>query len=208
MKSRSTSPRNPAGRATRPRDYRTEYQHRVKHGIAKGLTRSQARGHARAGERPKPTKLAPINPKSAEESAIRMMKSGVPLRTAAKLTHVSEQNLRRYVKENVGASRVGRRWIINDQRPRRFPLYSDAQLKAPMLNPSETSRASKFMHAVGPFLSSGELEFLAPHIGQGVTDVQGRFHPFETDPNRLYELDARGELNFPEFYKIINQGDH
>jgi hypothetical protein len=23
------------------------------------------------------------------------------------------------------------------------------------------------------------------------------------DPNRLYELDAKGELNFPEFYRII-----
>ncbi len=36
-----------------------------------------------------------------------------------------------------------------------------------------------------------------------VRDIAGKLHPFETDENTLYELDIKGELSFPEFYRII-----
>jgi hypothetical protein len=186
----------------RQRDYRSEYYRRVQRGIAKGLSRSQARGHARAGERPK-VPNRPVNPKAREEEAIRMMKAGASLRQAARSIGVSEQHLRRYIKENVGAVRVGKLWTFNDQRPRRFPIYSTEGLVSPLLTPAEASRAALFMNAVRRFLPSGDISILAPYAGQGVTDANGRFHPFETDPNRLYELDATGELSFPEFYRII-----
>jgi hypothetical protein len=177
----------------------------MQRGLAKGLSLSQARGHARAGERPKPANRIPINPKAKEEEAIRMLGTGlVSLRETASLTGLSEQHLRRYIKENVGAHWDGKQWIINDERARRFPIYSDNQLKTLVLIPYEASRGAYFMHAVRQFLPTGDISILAPYAGQGVTDVYGRFHPFEVDPNRLYELDAAGELNFPEFYKIIN----
>lgn len=191
-------------KAGRRRNYGLEYQRRVQRGLAKGLSRSQARGHARAGERPKPANPIPVNPKSREEAAIRLMKTGWPLRRSAKEVGIPEEGLRRYIKENVGAVRVGKRWIINDQRHRYYPVYSEEQLKWLLLIPSEASRASIFMHAVQRFFPTGDASLLAPHVGQGVADIYGRFQAFETDPNRLYELDARGELNFPEFYRIIN----
>jgi hypothetical protein len=62
------------------------------------------------------------------------------------------------------------------------------------------------MHAVREFLRTGDRQLLAPYDSQwrGVTDVSGRFHRFETDPNRLYELDSKGEPNFPEIYRITD----
>jgi hypothetical protein len=193
-------------RKLRSRDYRAEYRRRVQGGLSRGLSISQARGHARAGERPRPPNPIPVNPKSKEEVAIRIMRdTGASLRYTARLTGLSEQHLRRYIKENVGAERVGRSWVFNDQRPRRYPVYSENRLKTLTLTPPEASRAAEFMNAVcGRFLPSGDITFLVPFEGEGVTDINGRFHPFEVDPNRLYELDATGELNFPEFYRIIN----
>jgi hypothetical protein len=196
---RTRKPRAP--KAERRRDYSAEYPRRIHRGLSKGLSRSQARGHARAGERPKPTRPI-IDPKGAEERAIRAMMVGFSLRESARLYGLSEQHLRRYVKENVGAKWERRRWIFDDQRARQFPVYSEGQLKTLTLKPFEASSAGLFMNAVRRFLSIGDRQLLAPYEGQGVKDVNGRFHRFETDPNRLYELDARGELNFPEIYRI------
>jgi hypothetical protein len=147
---------------------------------------------------------ASVNPKSKEELAIKAMKLGIPLRKAARSSGLSEQHLRRYIKENAGAVRVGRRWVFDDQRARQFPVYTDGELKTLTLRPYEASLAGYFMHAVRQFLPTGNRQLLAPYEGQGVTDIKGRFHRFETDPNRLYELDSAGELNFPEFYRITN----
>jgi hypothetical protein len=68
-----------------------------------------------------------INPKSKEELAIKVMAGGLPLRDAAKGFGLSEQHLRRYLKENVGATWNGREWIIEDQRPRQIPVYSEGE---------------------------------------------------------------------------------
>jgi hypothetical protein len=206
MITRRRSPNSPKRKpkTTRKRDYGAEYARRIQLGTSKGLSRSQARGHARAGERPKPTRTVIVDPQSSEEKAIRSMKVGFSLRETAKAYGLSEQHLRRYVKENVNATRHGRLWVIDDQRPRRFPVYSDGELKTVTLTPYDASVAASFMHAVRQFLWIGDRQLLAPYDGQGVTDVSGRFHRFETDPNRLYELDSKGELNFPEIYRITD----
>jgi hypothetical protein len=199
---------SPGGRRIKPkakpvRDYRSEYARRIQRGVSQGLSRSQARGHARAGERPKPARRV-FNPNSKEELAIKVMKGGFTLRDAAKGFGLSEQHLRRYVKENVNATRQGRQWIIDDPRPRQFPVYSEGELKTLTLRPYEASEAGSFMHAAGKFVRSGERHLLDPYEGRGVADVKGLFHRFETNPNRLYELDSTGELNFPEIYRITD----
>jgi hypothetical protein len=161
----------------------------------------------RAGERPKPARRV-VNPNSKEELAIKVMKRGFTLRYAAWGWGLSEQHLRRYLKENVSAvwDRRQREWIIDDQRFRRFPVYSEGELKTLTLPPYDASIAGSFMNDARRFLRTGDRQLLAPYDGPwpGVTDVYGRFHRFETDPNRLYELDAAGELNFPEIYRITD----
>src|SRR5213082_2100986 len=107
------------------------------------------------------------------------MKGGLTLRDAARGFGLSEQHLRRYIKENVGAVRVGKEWVFDDQRTRRFPFYSKRALVGPGLKPYEASSASLYMHAVRQFLVTGDASLLEPYAGPGVTDVSGKFHPFE-----------------------------
>jgi hypothetical protein len=89
-----------------------------------------------------------------------------------------------------------------DERARRFPFYSNERLVTASLKPEEVSHAGKFMHPVKIFPAFGNVKALKPFEGEGVRDLSGKFHPFETDPNVLYELDNAGELSFPEIYKI------
>jgi hypothetical protein len=191
-------------RARTARDFKAEYARRVARGLAAGKSRSQARGHARAGERPRwpGPHLAPG--KGPFELAVRQVARGSSLRASAREFGLREETLRRYLKENVQAERRGRKWTITDNRPRQFPIFSDQAIAHPWLTPAEATRASDYTRAVGKFLFSGRRKLLAPFEGAGVTDINGRFHPFETDPDRLYELDAAGELSFPELYKIVS----
>src|SRR5271166_5627960 len=94
--------------AKKPRNYAAEYNRRTSRGLAKGLTRSQARGHARAGERTRPSAPA-ANPQGPEEAGLKMMKRGSSLKVAARANRISQERLRRYLRENTQASRIGRR---------------------------------------------------------------------------------------------------
>jgi hypothetical protein len=187
----------------RRRDYRAEYQRRIALAESRSQSRAVGRGHARAGERPKPAGPRLINPSLPEERAVKLIKEGKSLRAAAKTVGVTDERVRRHLKENTDATRNGRTWLVIDGRPRQFPIYSGGRLASPWLSPDEASRAAKFMAAVTVFLPSGDDGLLEPFVSMGVTDIRGRRFNFETDPNTLFELDAAGELNFPEIYKIV-----
>jgi hypothetical protein len=199
------------------RDYAAEYKRRIANAMKNGHSRSQARGHPKAGEafiskpaKTKPAKpskglkepLALIDPKRPEEQAIKAMKKGTSLKGAAAEAGISQERLRKYLKDQTEASYRGRRWKIIDDRPRQFPFYSEERLVTAWLQSNELTDAGKFMHAVKTFLAFGNEQRLKPFEGQGVRDIKGKFYPFETDPNVLYELDNTGELSFPEIYKI------
>jgi transposase-like protein len=177
------------------------YARRIARGLAKGLTRAQARGHAPPKKRRKRT--GPTELVRRLEAALKDMKNGMSLKDAARKHGVAPETLRRYISEQTQVTREGRRLIIKDRRPRQFPVYSEGQLKAPMLRPREATKASAFMRGVDKFLNSGNRQLLQGFEGRGVTDVKRAFVPFETDPNSLYQLDAAGELSFPEIYKIV-----
>jgi hypothetical protein len=198
-----TSPRKTRGRG-RKRDFKLEYRRRVDRALAAGKSLSQGRGHARAGERPKPPGPRLAAGKGPFELAVRKIARGSSLRASAREFGLREETLRRYLKENVQAERKGRKWTITDSRPRQFPVYSDGALAKPWLSPAEATLASEYMRAVNHFLYTGRRKLLRPFEGAGVADIKGRAHPFETDPDALYELDAAGELSFPEIYKIVS----
>lgn len=188
----------------RVRNHPAEYARRKERGLAAGKTVSQARGHARAGERPKPEGPQHVLASRAEEKAIRMIAKGSTLRAAAREHGLSEERVRRHLKENVSYERKGKRWWITDLRPRQFPFYSEGHLVHPTVTPEQASEAARYMHAVRRSLPTGNAKALQPFVGRGVIDVHGNAHAFEVDLNMLYELDAAGELSFPEIYKIVS----
>jgi hypothetical protein len=190
----------------RNRNHKSEYARRIERGLAKGLTRSEARGHPKPkGQRKRAAGAKLAHPKGKLEQALKSLKTGAhtSLTKAAKEHRVAPERLRRYMHENTKATRKGRRWVIMDKRPRRFPVYSEGHLRDPILVPAEATKASDYMRTVDKFLNSGDRALLASFEGQGVKDVKRVFLPFEVDPNALYQLDAAGELSFPEIYKIV-----
>ena len=75
----------------------------------------------------------------------------------------------------------------------KVPLYSDGERIAIWVEGlGRAQRAGSFMGTVGAALGKNDPSPLTPFAGGGIVDVDGVFHPFETDLATLYRLDAQG----------------
>jgi hypothetical protein len=194
-----TSNRTKNGNTPKRRSYRREYQARIAKGLAAGKSRSAARGHARAIDLPKPSPR-PINQKSALERALAQMRRGQSQAAAAKAEGVSVESLRRHRLLHTTSQRQGNKWLIFDTRPQSYWVASDGKQISVTLANDEGTEVSAHWRAVDNFLRTNDVDFLDAFEGEGVRDVKGRFHQFETRPNVLRKLEAIGELNFIEIY--------
>jgi hypothetical protein len=188
----------------RKRDYKAEYARRIARGKALGLSRSQARGHPRKGE--PSASSAKSKPKSDAkiEAAIRDMRSGASMTNAAKAQSISAKRLRKFLKAYRLARYQGNQWRFSDKRLRRVPIIANAQTKAITVKGfDDASRVGKFHNAVGQFIRNPDPIILKPFEGKGVTDANGQFHLFETDPNALIRYALKDEPEFHEIYQII-----
>jgi hypothetical protein len=179
------------------RDYKAEYARRIARGVARGIPRVQARGHAR------PTATSIYD--RTLESGLHRMREGKSLVQAAKEIHVSPERLRRYVEQTGAAAKSKRKWILlEDRRVRSVPLYSQSAFLVVMVEGFErASLAERYMASVGRFLDTNNLTHLRPFVGHGVADVNGKWHPFETQPNILYRLNANVTEPFEQLYRIV-----
>ncbi len=197
----------------RVRDYKAEYARRIARGLEQGLSRSQARGHprpleptkqttARAGKAGQAVKPAKFDRRL--EDGFRALRDGQTLTASAKSVRVSPERLRRYVAETGMAKREGQRWIIGpDVRPRVMQMFSNGEVLNVTVNPDEARLVGAYHSAVGQFLNTNDPAFLQLFEGQFVTDITGKAHPFETDPNALYRLDSTGGDSFEDVYRIV-----
>jgi hypothetical protein len=189
----------------RKRDYKAEYRRRIAKGESKGLSRSQARGHARAGETPAARSAISIDPNDPRERALRRMKAGETLTSAAKSERISRERLRSYLVENVDARRVGRGWKIIDHRAVEIAICSRAKFRWVKISNDQSSIVGHYWNAVNRFLGSNDPTHLTPFIGKGVRDGSGKYYSFEVRPNTLRRLDSSGELHFLEIYRNVTR---
>jgi hypothetical protein len=188
---------------SKARDYKAEYRRRVQRGLYRGLSRAASRGHAKAGEiKTKPGGRA-ISPTNPLHRAFERVKDGESLTQTAKALRIAPERLRRYLAENAEVRRErGRLTVVRDRRRFLLPLYTSGRLRKVTVDADNAQVLGRYMGAVGRFLSTNDIGRLAPFEGHGVVNVNGQFLPFETDPNRLYALDAKGELEFHQVYQI------
>lgn len=211
--------------AKKKRDYKAEYEQRIKRGLSKGLTKSQARGHPRAGEaaaaaaaaaagaaaattksrrKAKPKKpSSPLHDDPRLEEGFRALRRGASLQKAAKNAGVSRERLRRFIGENDLADWRKRKWNVTDKRARKVPIISRGRITDVVVpNLKEATRAGEFWDAQGQFIRTNDRSFIAPFEGKGVTDIKGKFHAFETDPNELHRIASMEGPVFHEIYQI------
>jgi hypothetical protein len=202
MPRRRKDPSHPTGRT---RDYAGEYSRRKQRGLQRGLTLSQARGHARAGELAISSRGIVPRYDPILEEGVKAIRRGEPLTAAAKHARVSSEKLRRYVKDADIAEKLRGRWsITKDKRPREELLHTQGKtIHVIVPDYDSASKVGLYMQAVKAFLFTNEIVFLKPFEGQGVTDISGKYHPFEMRPNVLYRLDATGSERFEDVYRII-----
>ena len=124
---------------------------------------------------------------------------------AAKDARVSPGRLSWYLAQSGLGLKQGNRWVIGDTRPRRIPMIENASTKAiTVAGFSSASRAGHYHNDIKLFLRTKEPKVLDPYRGEGLTDLKGRFHPFETDPNALIRYALKDEPEFHEIYAILN----
>ncbi len=186
----------------RNRNYQLEYQRRISRGLTMGKSRSAARGHARAIDLPRPDDGS-IDRDSALERALGHMRRGLSQSTAAKLSGVSVEALRRHRLLHTTSRREGRRWVIFDSRPQAFWIASNAKLISVTLANDQGGEVSAYWRAVDKFMDTNDAEHLFPFEGDGVYDLRNRYHPFETRPNVLRRMESIGDLNFIEIYADV-----
>ena len=179
------------------------YRRRIQRALARGLSRSAARGHAKVGE-PTASGAALKSDDRLAEGFARVA-SGESLTATASALRISRERLRRTVGARGEYVRAGKRYAFRPSVENDFPLYSDGRSMRVRVDDDNATRLGAFMAAVGNFLANGkDLSLLAPFVGEGITNVRGRHHPFETDPEVLYELRAQGRPEFHQIYRTTN----
>lgn len=189
--------------AQKPRDYKVEYGRRIERGRQNGWSISQARGHRLAHE--KAVSSGQSKPLSDEklQIALQELRKQGSLTKAAKSVRISRERLSRVAQEQGAIERHGTRWRVKHELTRKFPIYSENKQVTILGSFHEASKAGTFMSAVRRFLQTNRRSEITPFEGQGVTDRNGQFFPFETDPNRLYRLAAARDRSFENIYRII-----
>lgn len=184
------------------RDHKKAYQRRIALAAERGLSRSQARGHARVGEpaiRPNPAK-----DRDRFEAALKLYRQSRNQTVAAKALNIAPERLRRFLRENVEIEGRGRSLKITDNRSRGMKVISNGAITKRILRDFEQSSLNgKHLNAVKAFLSTNDIDLLAPFAGRAVIDAKGKAHPLETNPNILHRLAHAGDEAFHEIYRLI-----
>jgi len=185
----------------RKRNYKAEYARRMASAKARGLSGPQGRGHSRAGEVALRTSRELTEKEIAALRAFRESRSAAK---AAKSAGMSPERFRRFLRAEGVAERRGRKWTVTDNLFRETDIISGGRRYPIRVRGFEpASRIAQHKAAVRTFLALPDTVLLEPFQGEAVTDVTGRQHVFETNPNTLLRLMSTGGESFEAVYRIV-----
>jgi len=188
----------------RKRNYRAEYRRRIKRGLARGLSRSQARGHPKAKESHSIGRRAMTLAEHQFQIALRNLREGKSAAATARSLGLSPERFRRQLATSGVAVRRGRKWHVREDAAREMSLLSNGQqIRVIVPDLATAGRIGRYWNAVKQLLWNNEPDYLEPFVGKSVTDIHGKPHPFETDPNTIYRLSHTGAETFEQVYRIV-----
>jgi hypothetical protein len=186
-----------------PRTLSAKYARRMARAAERGLSRSQARGHPRAGE----SGVRPIGFDAGLEAALKAMRGGETLRTAAGRQRVSRERLSRYAKSQAGASRVGKTWTFNDRRRRTVLFIEGGRVIRLKVDGYEPARlAGIYWDQAHRVLAnhSRAADFIRRWENVSIRDASGRRHIFTTDLNAIYQAVHSNDAAFEQIYNLVS----
>ena len=185
------------------RDFKAEYERRKARGRERGLSVAQARGHARSGEAP--IRQATTKDRDRFEAALKLYRQSGNRAAAARALKLSPERFGRFLRESVQIEGRGLSLKITDHRTYEMPVISEgAVLRLPISGFDQKSLNGQHLNAVKAFLSTNDIDVLAPFVGRSVIDARGVSHPLETRPNTLRRLAHAGDEQFPEIYRLTS----
>jgi hypothetical protein len=173
---------------------------------SKRTRRARTRPRKPAASRKKPLRRRKrLRSSPLIEIAVREMNRGRSLTAAARSLKLRSDDLRKTLKQLRLLKRKGKRWVINDDRPRRVPVSTGGrQRNLTVRGYEQVSFLGEYHHAVGKFLETNDPRVLKRFRGRTVTAANGRQYLLETDPNALHRIAAMDTPPFHEIYEITS----
>ena len=133
------------------------------------------------------------------------MNRGQSLTATARSLKLPPDDLRKTLKQLRLLKRKGKRWVFNDDRPRRVQVVSGGRIRNVIVRAYEqASFLGEYHRAVREFLRTNHLKHLKRFKGRAVEAANGREYVLETDPNALHRIAAMDTPPFHEIYEITS----
>ena len=104
-----------------------------------------------------------------------------------------------------GFKKINRRWISKkfDKISRVMKINENGKEVSIEINDSrKASLIGRYLNDVKQLLKSGNVNQLAKYRTKRIKDVNGRFHSFDTEPDKIIEINQR--IEEPEFYEVYS----
>lgn len=138
------------------------------------------------------------------EIALRFIRESGDLNLGARSIRVRPERLKRIALKRKLIRKSGGKWIVAGRLPRRMLLYSNgSELIVTTRSLKSASLIGSYMTAVRNFLRTNDPSGLAEFGDAGIKDTAGKIHPFEINPNILYQLGSAGGETFEDIYQIV-----
>lgn len=121
--------------------------------------------------------------------ALAVLREGKSAADAAREIGVPPEALRNYLTRTKLAKRRGNQWVISKKAAREWRVPSNGTIVTVVTDNPKTSRfLSAYFNHLQSFAGSNNPRDIGFFRGTSVTDIHGKRHHLETDPNVLREL--------------------